>query len=404
MHPNAPASQSQRRGGALLAAICGFFAAAPINAQLCSGTNPPCVLTAQYGNLRQGYNGYETVLTPSKVRTGLTQLSSLIVDPPPPGLNIRTNPIYAQPLYVAGITVAGQFQTNCSPTCNMLVVVTLDGSVWTFNADTGATIWADCDQRSGSPCQTGIQAAGALPTHDCASGSAPGPATFGYAAGNLPFAGIVSTPVVDPSDGHGVVYVTSACQNDTNQGSQHWYLHKIALDTGADASAVEISGSAPDWNGASGDNGGTVAFAPWQQLQRPALLQVKVANATPSSLIYIAFGLGVTFEAKQPYHGWIFAYDTSLNRKFVFLTTANGTSGSGNPVTVNTDLPACVTGCVCSSGNCPASNPCCTTGAARRAGYGAALAGARRPTRTRRAPLMPTSPSVTAPFSSGTRT
>lgn len=334
---------------------------APIDAQLCSGTNPPCVLTAQYGNPRQGYNGYETVLTTSKVSSGLTQLTSLIVDPPPHGLAASTNPVYAQPLYVAGITVNSQYQGNCSSNgCNMLVVVTLLGSIWAFNGDTGATIWADCDQRSGSPCAASFQAASALPTHDCSTGSAPGPALQGFASGNLPFAGIVSTPVIDVS-GDPVMYVTSACQTDTNEASQHWYLHKIALKTGLDVtgSPVEIMGSAPDWNGASGDSGGTVQFAAWQQLQRPGLLEVNVSGASPSPLIYIAFGLGVTLEKKQPYHGWIFGYDSSLNRKFLFLTTANG-SGTGN-----TDKPLCVQGCACSYGsppNCPATNPCCTTG------------------------------------------
>ena len=51
----------------LSASICAFQTTPLAGQTACSGTNPPCVLTAQYGNLRQGYNNHETVLTPSKL-------------------------------------------------------------------------------------------------------------------------------------------------------------------------------------------------------------------------------------------------------------------------------------------------------------------------------------------------
>jgi hypothetical protein len=332
----------------------------PSNAQLCSGTNPPCVLTAAYGNLRQGYNGYETTLTPSKVQGGLTQpgWSPLTVDAAPSGV-LGANGIYAQPLYVAGITVGSDYQSNCNnltvnqqPACNMLIAVTLTGSIWAWNADTGSTIWNDC----GSGCTRST-----LPVADCPMGQNGSVANSGFGEASLPFAGTGSTPVIDPSQSPPAMYVTSLCQTANTQNNQHWYLHKIDLTTGADAATpVEITGSATDWNGADDDNNGAVSFAAWQQMQRPALLQVNISNAqggNPSSLIYIAFGFGVTYEDTQPYHGWIFAYDTSLNQKLAFLTTANG-GGSGN-----TDYPPCISGCYCTpnqSGGCGATNTCCT--------------------------------------------
>ncbi len=88
----------------LTAVLCCLASAEiPLNAQPCSSANPPCVLTAQYGNQRQSWNGNETVLTTSNV-TNLTKYARLAVDNSSSALGTY-NPIYAQPLYVAGITV-----------------------------------------------------------------------------------------------------------------------------------------------------------------------------------------------------------------------------------------------------------------------------------------------------------
>ena len=59
------------------------------------------------------------------------------------------NGIWAQPLYVPGTSVASPANTancdnNSSGTCNMLVTATLTGSIFAYNADTGATLWSDC--------------------------------------------------------------------------------------------------------------------------------------------------------------------------------------------------------------------------------------------------------------------
>jgi hypothetical protein len=123
--------------------------------KICTGTAPPCVLTSQYDNNRDGYNPHETLITPANLLSnGLTLLAPLTVDTPPSSVfpswmseyGIETNLIYAQPLYVAGITVnsAGSVGNpgNCKTAgvymCNMLVAETLYGSVWAWNADTGA--------------------------------------------------------------------------------------------------------------------------------------------------------------------------------------------------------------------------------------------------------------------------
>jgi hypothetical protein len=56
---------------AVLVAACGLPTCQfTLHAQPCSLTNPPCVLTAQYGNLRQSWNGNEIVLNTSNGKAG----------------------------------------------------------------------------------------------------------------------------------------------------------------------------------------------------------------------------------------------------------------------------------------------------------------------------------------------
>lgn len=351
----------------LFVAVCGLpTIEIPLSAQTgCPGTNPPCVLTAQgYGglqtaNLRQGYNPYESLLTSGNLQgpnpSVTLKQSYLLVDYPASALNLGVvNSIYAQPLYVAGIQI--QNNSACaSPSCNMLVVETVLGSIWAFNADTGATIWNDCTAAS---CTNA-----ALWQSDCGLGQGFGVGRAPFGPGPLFFAGIVSTPVIDTSGGAELMYVTSLCQTGTTQGQQQWWLHQIDLTTGADTTSggvsthKQITASVTDYAGADGDNSGTVTFPAWQALQRPALLEVNVSGASP--MIYISFGLGMLSEKSQPFHGWVFGYDSSLNFKFAFLTTAKG-DASG----VNSDLPACsYPGCSCNpsqTGGCGGFSGCCT--------------------------------------------
>lgn len=346
----------------LFVAAFGFATlAVPLNGTtLCPATpasgTPPCVLTSQYGNpsygtLRQGYNAYETVLTDSTV-SNLTQQTPLIVDLGPLS---ATNEILAQPLYVAQISTS---LTNCASPCNMPVAVTLSDSVFAWNADTGAVIWS----------RTGQSAGGAGTTNyfwydDCLfSGSLPSPF-----AQSLPFAGIVSTPVIDASGSTPAMFVTSLCQ--TSSGSQQWWIHEINLYTGYDsATHQQITGPASGLDNADDLASGSIPFNGYEVLQRAALLEVHVSGATPSHLIYVAFGSAVN-ETEVPYHGWVFGYSGSLAKEFAFATTTKGTSG-------NTDAPACSTNCTCTVGSCTAGTGCIASGyqnSANWCGHGAGV-------------------------------
>ena len=333
------------------------------------------MLTAQYGNLRQGYNAYETVLTPANVQQyGLVQpsWSPLLVDYPPASLGVGTNnAIYAQPLYVAGMQVNGNSNCGSSPnwTCNMLVAVTQLGSIWAFNADTGKVIWNDCQSHDGITC-----AHAALWQEDCVSNtSSPGLAPYG--PGPTGYQGILATPVIDPSQSPPVIYVTSLCQTANTIGDQQWWIHKINLTNGADAAKTQITATVPGYDGADNVYEGTITFPAWQSDQRAPLLEVDVPGATPSQLIYVTFAVGMISEDKEPYQGWVFAYDASLNKQFAFVTNAKGDLNGAN-----TDLPSCTNGqpppnsCQCTALQSDGSpNPacgappgggfnCCTTG------------------------------------------
>jgi outer membrane protein assembly factor BamB len=111
------------------------------------------------------------------------------------------------------------------------------------------------------------------------------------------------------------VYVVTASDAGT------WTLRKLVLASGAQAASVEISGQVVG----SGDAGhgdavsaSNLCFNGARQLQRTALT---LANAK----IYI--GLGGQSD-RRPYHGWVFAYNTSdLRQAAVFCTSPNSWGG-----------------------------------------------------------------------------
>jgi hypothetical protein len=322
---------------AVLVALSGFAAMqAPLGAQPCAAGGPPCVKTDQYNTARDGYNSAESVLTSGNLRNGttLTELAPLMVDTPPPSIS-KANPIYVQPLYIAGISLSPnapqQSLSNCAnlivnsqPACNMLVAVTLYGSIWAYNADTGRTIFSrlalfnDCGPNSTVP----VSGQGGI--------------------GSLPFAGIVSTPVIDTNLSPPAMFLTDVCLD--SQSMVHWFLHEVDItnqfqDVPNSGSPLEIAGS----------NGGDT-FSAGEVLQRPALLEVQDPSGTPANVIYIGFGSAVP-EAPNavtgqtyPYHGWLFGYSTSgpnnqLIQDFVFNASGGG-SGSATPA-CNTNAPLC---------------------------------------------------------------
>ena len=318
-----------------------------------TGAGNPSVLTGQYDNYRDAHNGAETCLYATALKAGAVTLaeasySPLLVDSPPTSTGLEgNNPIYAQPLYVAGITVPNPVKGTCSP-CNMVVLATAFGSIFAYNADTGDLLW----KRSGTGGKPGTNW---LWADDCGAtggviGGIPGKAAP-YIGPGLPFAGIVSTPVIDATPVSPYTYtmfVTSVCQTAA-PSVEEWWLHEIDL-TGQ-ASGADVAGQDISTIQIQPSSAGVSMNVP-NQLQRPALLEVKVPGATPNPLIYVAFGVaGVEdSETSYPYHGWLLGYTVESNGALAptpaltFATTPTGCGVGGGTTQCpsgNGGAPAC---------------------------------------------------------------
>jgi hypothetical protein len=121
--------------------------------------------------------------------------------------------------------------------------------------------------------------------------------------------------VIDTTLSTATIFLTSNCHDSFPHA--HWYLHALKLVNGQDVnSPIDIQSP----------SGSPITFSALAQMQRPALLEVPVQSS--ASLIYIAFGVANkendVLLAKNQYNGWMFAYDTSLNRKFGFVTVVPG--------------------------------------------------------------------------------
>jgi hypothetical protein len=375
-----------------LAALAFATAQPPLHAQHCNESGKPCILTGQYSNRRDALNGDELTLvcpTTGSCTLGLQQVLTssgatlLQVDPSVGGNDLpqittdggstffqaTANPIYAQPLYVPGMSVAKPAKTaNCNngQTCDMLVAATLNGTLFAWNADTGLPLWS----RQGGPNSTGSNS-NALWYDDCNNINVTASAVP-TRRGPLQFIGTVSTPVIDtinpPTGYQAVMYVTSFCQaknNTTGAATAYWYLHEVDLATGLDVCAggsynssnvcvggtpqrVNVEATAPCSNGAAGcGSGGFVPFNAYVQNQRPALLEVQNSSLNPNHLIYVAFGaFENSLQAPEGvFHGWLLSYTTdslgNLSQPTVQGAPLQFSTSTNGPDTTNTDQPAC---------------------------------------------------------------
>jgi hypothetical protein len=256
------------------------------------------VLTQHNDISRTGLNSSETVLTPTNVNTAtFGKIFSQAVD----GF------IYAQPLYVPNVTIAGGVH-------NVIYVASEGDSVYAFDADTN----------------TGTKAG--LLWHasliDTAHGAAAGATTVNIEADLssgctdlIPQVGITSTPVIDASSG--TMYVEAKSKENGNFIHR---LHAIDITTGAEKSPGPIAITATVRG--NGDGGTTVSLDGLHHLNRVGLL---LLNGT----IYIGYASHCD---DTPYHGWLLAYDAgTFAQTSILNTTADGGLGgfwmSGTGVT-----------------------------------------------------------------------
>ena len=237
------------------------------------------ILTQHYDNSRTGQNTAETMLTTSNVNSSaFGKLFWIPVD----------GYVYAQPLYVPGVTIPGKGIHN------VLYIATEHDSLYAVDADNGAPLWS---------VSYLINGATTLLTSD-----------VGGTQDINPEMGITGTPTIDPLTN--TLYVVV----NTKEGTNIVYrLHAVDITTGAEKfggpmlMTASVPGSAPDGNGS------TVPFNPQWANQRPGLLLL-------NGFLYIGFG---SHGDNGPWHGWVLAYNaTTLQQTGAWCTSPNG-KGNG---------------------------------------------------------------------------
>jgi hypothetical protein len=194
----------------------------------------------------------------------------------------------AQPLYVSGLSIAGQ-------THNVLIAVTENDSAYAFDADSFTQLWK-------------VSAVGANETpsddHGCGQIS--------------PEIGITDTPVIDRNHGpNGTLFFVALSKDASSK--YHQRLHALDLTTGAEmpGSPSEIQASFP--GAGYGSANGTQVFDPAQYVERVGLLLM-------NGQIYLAW---TSHCDHDPYTGWVMAYsETTLQQTSVFNMTPNGPSAT----------------------------------------------------------------------------
>jgi hypothetical protein len=248
------------------------------------------VTTQQYDNSRVGIQSHETLLTPSNISsTVFGKLFSLPV----------SGHIYAQPLYVASLTMAD------GTVHNVLFVATEQDCVYAFDAD------------GNNPAQGYLWRVSLLGTNETWVSS------NDVGTGDIyPDIGITGTPVIDPTTSTLYVVTKSKTQSGTTQFFQR--LHALSLVNGAEKlnGPTTIQATIPG----TGDGGTTISFNPLLNNQRAGLLLASTPNgATPAS-VFITWA---SHGDSGPYHGWVISYSASdiSQQTGVWSDSPNGSQG-----------------------------------------------------------------------------
>jgi hypothetical protein len=257
----------------------------------------------QYNNSRTDANPWETVFTNANVPS-LTLLAQFPVDATHLLPTFSINPVYAQPLYVPGLSIDGG-------THNVVFVATLNGEVYAFDADNTAApmkLWYrdETNMHMNSLGQLDMQGL----KHNCDGSLGPGSSVNKAAATTyLAFAGVISTPVIDAapeSPNPAAIYIVNLCQDASS--NQHWYINALNLTTGATLTSPPLEFVYNATDVAMNPYGPQQVFIPGSQLQRTGLLLTY--STTGSRSVIAGFGTSVNEQATQ-YQGWVFSFDAT---------------------------------------------------------------------------------------------
>jgi outer membrane protein assembly factor BamB len=223
------------------------------------------VLTNHNDNYRTGANLGERVLTPANVNRA--QFGMLFK-------RVLDDQLYTQPLVATHVTVGGG-------THDIVYVTTVNNSVYAFDANDAEAAQPLWHVNFGTPANLHSTSFGCLDIN-----------------GQM---GIIGTPVIDKV--RGALYVVALTRAGTEFIQR---LHALDLATGADLPDSPVVIRAPQ-------------FDALLQNQRPALL---LAN----DMVYIAYASHCD---RDPYHGFILAYDArTLAQVSVFNTSPGGSRAS----------------------------------------------------------------------------
>jgi hypothetical protein len=242
------------------------------------------LVTAQYrqGNARLGWQSAETILTPANVAGAKFGLRGRLCN------NQITGAVYGQPVFVSAAATGS---------VNGMLVATMTNDVYLCDAanPSAAPLW----HANLGTARTDIEGFFYFLTIGC-----------------------LATPAVDPVNS--VIYVDCATPTPT------WVLYKLNLKTGATITSVTVTGAVPG----TGDpcttqygnactvsdttSGGNVVFFPTYQLCRMAITLSAAGN------IYVGCG---SYADYAPWHGWMFAYNSSLSQIGAFCTTPSAEGG-----------------------------------------------------------------------------
>lgn len=257
----------------LLLSVSGPLAVAP--AQV-------AVTTYHNDNLRTGLNPKETILTQANVNVNsFGQLFHYAVD----------GQVYAQPLYLPGVSIAGK------GTHNVVYVATENDSVYAF----------DADNNTGANAAPLWQAAFANP----AQGITPVPSADVSCSDLTPQIGITGTPVIDQSSG--TLYVVAKTKEVSNS-TAHYYqrLHALDVTSGAEKSGGPFVINATAVGNCYPNQNGSVVFSALHQNQRAGL-------ALQNGILLVAWASHCD---NNPYTGWVMAFQASTGKKVADFNSA----------------------------------------------------------------------------------
>ncbi len=199
------------------------------------------VLTQHNDNARTGQNTSETILKTTNVNTN--QFGKLFAMP-------ADGQVYAQPLYVPGVTINGGVH-------NVVIIATENDSVYAYDADSsGVPLWKVSMVDAAHGAGAGETALNSATTTGCAD--------------MQPQVGITSTPVIDATSK--TIYVEAKSTNGTNYFHR---LHALDLLTGNEKTPGPVVIAATVSGTGDGSLNGQISFDNLRQLNRPGLLLLK---------------------------------------------------------------------------------------------------------------------------------